>query len=177
MREMKGILSLCITFAVTMNQVFLCIGGNLGNREENLAEALMFIDFNFGDVVRTSAIYESPAWGMTNAPAFLNQVVEIKTKLDALALLQEIDELEEFFGRERKSGVYLNREMDVDILLFNQETIDLPKLQVPHPRMHERRFVLVPLAELVPDYSHPTLNQTIAQLLEKCEDKSAITKR
>jgi len=156
---------------------FLCIGGNLGEREANLEETIMFLEFNFGDVLEVSSIYESDAWEMTDAPAFLNQVVKIETTLTNEELIAEILDLEEFYGRERSEEEYLSREMDVDILLIDEEVIDTPELSVPHPRMHLRSFVLTPLAELAGDVVHPVLKKSISELLKECPDKSVVRKK
>jgi 2-amino-4-hydroxy-6-hydroxymethyldihydropteridine diphosphokinase len=156
---------------------FLCIGGNLGEREANLEETIMFIEFNFGDVLEVSSIYESDAWEMTDAPAFLNQVVKIETTLTNEELIAEILDLEDFYGRERSEGEYLSREMDVDILLIDDEVIQTEELEVPHPRMHLRNFVLTPLAELAGDVVHPVLKKSISELLKECPDKSAVRKK
>jgi 2-amino-4-hydroxy-6-hydroxymethyldihydropteridine diphosphokinase len=156
---------------------FLCIGGNLGEREANLEETIMFIEFNFGDVLEVSSIYESDAWEMTDAPAFLNQVVKIETTLTNEELIAEILDLEDFYGRERSEEEYLSREMDVDILLIDDEVIQTEELEVPHPRMHLRNFVLTPLAELAGDVVHPVLKKSISELLKECPDKSVVRKK
>jgi 2-amino-4-hydroxy-6-hydroxymethyldihydropteridine diphosphokinase len=156
--------------------VFLCIGGNLGEREANLEEALDFIDFNLGDVIAASAIYESEPWGMTDVPNFLNQVLQIQSELSDKELLEEIAELEEFFGRERSSEGYVSREMDIDVLFIDQEIIETETLRVPHPKMSERRFVLEPLAEIAPDFIHPELKKSIQELLASCADKGQVTR-
>jgi 2-amino-4-hydroxy-6-hydroxymethyldihydropteridine diphosphokinase len=160
---------------MNLHRAALCLGGNLGNRAENLEEALLFVEFNMGDIVTQSHIYQSPAWGMSGPP-FLNQVVIIDTELEAEALMAEIHELEDFFGRERETGKYLDREMDIDILFFDDAVIDTPSLIVPHPRLNERRFVLMPLAEITPDFMHPVLGKTIAALLAECPDNAQVTK-
>jgi 2-amino-4-hydroxy-6-hydroxymethyldihydropteridine diphosphokinase len=160
---------------MTKHTVYLCIGGNLGERQANLEETRMFIEFNMGDVLEASSVYESPAWEMQGEPSFLNQVVKISTDLSPEALLAEIEELEEFYGRERKEGQYLSREMDVDILFFDDSIIESEKLVVPHPRMPLRRFVLTPLAEIAPEFVHPVLKITVSELLKNCQDNSEVT--
>ncbi len=174
--RLLGLTVSIITLAPTMkkNTVYLCIGGNLGEREANLEETREFLEFNFGDVVETSSVYESEGWEMENVPAFLNQVVKIETELTPLELLQEIAELEEFYGRERKSGIYLSREMDVDVLLYNDEIIVTENLIVPHPKMHLRKFVLVPLNEIGQEFIHPVFKKTVGQLLIELEATEGI---
>jgi len=149
-----------------MNRVFLGIGGNLGDREGNLEEALMFIGFNMGEVLLSSEVIETEAWGMPEGtPPFLNQVIEIETELTCQELMREIEELEEYYGRVRKESGYQSREMDVDVLSFNDEIIEEENLQVPHPKMHLREFVLVPLAATWPEWKHSVLNKTATELL------------
>ncbi len=156
--------------------IYLCIGGNLGEREANLEETRMFIEFNFGDIVAISSVYESEAWGMQDAPPFLNQVVCIESSLTNKELLQEVLELEDFYGRERSDEEYLSREMDVDILLIDMEILDDEKLKVPHPRMQDRKFVLMPLCEIAPELEHPELKKSIAVLLKECTDTTKVTR-
>ncbi|MCC6600877.1 MAG: 2-amino-4-hydroxy-6-hydroxymethyldihydropteridine diphosphokinase [Crocinitomicaceae bacterium] len=153
------------------------MGANLGEREANIEEASLFITFNMGDITGKSSIYESSAWGMENSPEFLNQVLKISTKLSPKELISEIAELEVFFGRERSPSKYLDREMDVDILFYDDEIIDGEKIQVPHPRLHLRRFVLEPMAELAPEMIHPVIKKTMQQLLNECEDKNEVRKK
>ncbi|MFM7731662.1 MAG: 2-amino-4-hydroxy-6-hydroxymethyldihydropteridine diphosphokinase [Flavobacteriales bacterium] len=156
-----------------MRTVYLCIGGNLGSRLENLEETRMFIEFNFGDILEVSSVVASEAWGMENAPAFLNQIVVIQTSLTNQELLQEISELEEFYGRTRGEG-YQSREMDVDVLFIDNDVLEEGALLVPHPRLHLRRFVLQPLAEIAPSLMHPILRKSISELLVECPDKSEV---
>lgn len=159
---------------MALNRVVLCIGGNLGDRMANLGETADFVLFNIGDIVQSSGIYESPGWGMENVPDFLNQVLVVETELDPAGLLAEIAELEEFYGRQRIKGKYASREMDVDILFFNDEIIHEENIDIPHPRMHERMFVLKPLSEILPEYIHPELKKTVEQLWKECTDTANV---
>jgi len=155
-----------------MNRVLLSIGGNEGDREANLEEARMFISFNMGDVVKTSEVVETEAWGMPEGTEpFLNQLVEIETKLTLEKLYEEILELEEYYGRTRKEGVYLDREMDVDVIFFNDEVVSEGKIIVPHERMHFREFILKPLAATWPEWIHPALKMNASQLLAELNKK------
>lgn len=156
--------------------IYLCIGGNLGDQAANLEETRMFITFNFGDIVSTSSIYESEAWQMESAPSFLNQVIKIESILTDEELLEEISDLEDFYGRERSKGVYLSREMDIDVLFVDDQIIEKEKLIVPHPRLYLRKFVLVPLNEIAAEYIHPILKKNIALLLKECPDEAIIKK-
>jgi len=152
-----------------MNKAFLLIGGNLGDRLQNLEQASQQIAKNCGVVIKQSSIYETAAWGKTNQPDFLNQVLEIKTKLDATKLMSKIMEIEKLMGRERNEK-YDPRIIDIDILFFNEEVINESFLKIPHPEIQNRRFVLIPLAEIAPHLLHPVLKKNIDQLLKECKD-------
>ena len=155
-----------------MNRVLLSIGGNEGDREANLEEARMFISFNMGDIVTVSEVIETEAWGMPEGTEpFLNQLIEIQTALTLEKLHAEIVELEEYYGRTRKAGVYLDREMDVDVIFFNDEIVREGKIQVPHERMHLREFILKPLAATWPEWIHPEMKMNAAQLLAELNKK------
>lgn len=152
-----------------MHIAYLLIGGNLGNREQNLNKAVQLLGQYAGIVTRLSAVYETAAWGNTMQPAFLNQAIELETKQPAPVLMDTLLHIEYLMGRERKER-YGPRPIDIDILLYDQEVHDTPHLRLPHPELANRRFALAPLAELAPDYCHPILEQTIAHLLQSCTD-------
>lgn len=157
-----------------MNKAFLLLGTNLGKREENLKGAKDILQ-QYGNILRSSSSYETAPWGKTDQPFFLNQAIEIETILSAEALMQQILEIEKTMGRERKEK-YGPRSIDIDILLFNDEQYDLPFLKIPHPEMQNRRFVLIPLAEIAPNVQHPKLNKSISRLLEACPDDLDVIK-
>jgi len=158
-----------------MNKPYLLIGGNLGNREFNLARASDYINQLCGRVTQFSSLYETAAWGKTDQPSFLNQALEIETKLDAEELMRQALEIESLMGRERNEK-YGSRIIDIDILLFNDEQYNLPFLKIPHPEMQNRRFALTPLAEIAGGVQHPILKKSIDQLLEKCPDQLQVKK-
>lgn len=157
-----------------MRRVFFCIGGNLGERKEHLLETLDFLHFNIGDVVSSSDIFETEPWEMNDVPAFYNQVVCVETMMTNTQLVSEIKEIEAYYGRDRSAAKYTSREMDVDILFIDDEIIDLPELQVPHPRMAHRRFVLEPLAQIAQNQIHPVLKKSVLELLDVCDDRHSV---
>ncbi len=158
-----------------MNEAYLCLGGNIGDREMALNQALLKIGQQVGKITSTSGIYETEAWGVENQQAYLNQCIKVKTALTGVFLINTLLSIEKELGRERNiSHSYEPRTIDIDILFINRDTINEQQLVVPHPRLHLRKFVLIPLHEIAPDYLHPVLNKTIFNLLNECEDNSDV---
>lgn len=156
-------------------EVFLLLGSNLGDRLQVLAAAREAIADQAGSIVNQSAIYETAPWGITDQPAFLNQVLEITTSLLPEDLLRIILNIEHDLGRVRYER-WGARVIDIDMLYFGQTVMDSARLTLPHPRIQDRRFVLAPLAEIAPDFVHLILQKTSSKLLEQCPDTSAVSK-
>ena len=157
------------------NTVFLLLGTNLGDRFHHLLVAQEQIGITAGEIIATSSIYETSAWGQTNQPSFLNQVLKIDSSLSPEALLTELLKIETNMGRTREIK-WGPRIIDIDILLFDQIIIQSERLSIPHPAMHLRRFTLTPLAELAPGFIHPVFQKSIAELLRDCEDPLVVEK-
>ena len=158
-----------------MNTVYFLLGSNIGNSEEQLYLAMAAIENEIGKVIHTSSIYQTAAWGKKDQPDFLNQVIIVETNLSAEKNLSVIFAIEEKMGRVRTEK-NAPRIIDIDILFFNEDIINQKNLVVPHPQIQNRRFVLVPLNELSPDYIHPLFNKTIHQLLKECHDELNVRK-
>jgi 2-amino-4-hydroxy-6-hydroxymethyldihydropteridine diphosphokinase len=152
-----------------MNEVYLCLGGNLGEREKNLTQAIAMIAERVGQVLSVSSVYETASWGVSEQPNYLNQVLKIVTDLKAKEVLNTCLEIEKEIGRTRNIK-WENRLIDIDMLFFNAEIIDTPELKIPHPFIQERKFVLVPMAQIAGQLKHPILNKTIVELLADCKD-------
>lgn len=158
-----------------MNKVYILLGANLGAPFEQLGKAREAIETNVGKIVAASKIYESEAWGVEDQPVFLNQVLCVETACSPIETLDSIQAIETDLGRVRLSK-WGARVIDIDILYFNDEVIADERLSVPHPYIQERRFTLVPLAEIAPLFDHPKLGLNSETLLARCADKLNVTR-
>ena len=152
-----------------MNLAYLLIGGNLGDRIQNLDIARSLLEKEIGNITKTSSIYETASWGITDQPHFLNQVLLLETNCDAEEAMQLILTIENKMGRVRTQK-NASRIIDIDILFFNDDIIDKPHLSIPHPEIQNRKFALIPMDEIAPDYIHPVLKNTIKNLLSTSAD-------
>lgn len=161
-----------------MDEVYLLLGGNIGDTHDAFLNARTFIEARIGRITKKSSVYRSPAWGFESENDFLNQVLQIETVLDPETLMNNCLEIETALGRKRSSNTngYSSREIDIDILLLGHLQCNTPQLTVPHPRMHQRRFTLEPLSEIAPDVIHPGFNVSVKELLELCPDQSKVQK-
>lgn len=157
------------------SKAFLGIGTNLGDREQNIRSAIALITDSVGTVTSFSRIYETEPWGFESENKFLNLVVKVETELKPPALLGKIHVIENQLGRIRSGTQYSSRIVDIDILFYNNAIIERKNLQIPHPRVSERRFVLVPLCEIEPDGVHPVLGKSFSNLLKECPDEKKVT--
>ena len=153
-----------------MARIFLLTGSNLGNRLEFLQTAKTELRKRVGNLIQESSIYETAAWGKTDQADFLNQVLELETELKPEEILEINQEIEKAAGRNRKEK-WGARELDIDILFYEDLVLETPELTIPHPQLHNRRFTLMPLAEIASEFMHPVFRKTVAELLKNCPDK------
>lgn len=159
-----------------MKRVYLGLGTNLGSRLENLKQAIGKIEEHIGPVLKSSSVYETEPWGFRSENQFFNMAVEIETDLKPSGLLGRLLMIESILGRLREGREYKSRIIDLDILLYGKQVINKGDLKIPHPRLHERKFVLVPLCEIAPGMIHPVFEKTVAELLKECKDNSRVYK-
>ena len=156
--------------------VYLLLGSNLGDRVELIKEAIEQIDRRIGQVFLTSSFYETEAWGKEDQPGFLNIAVGVNTILSPMQVLEIALQIELDLGRVRHEK-WGSRLIDIDIVLFGDKIVDAgARLQIPHPQMQHRKFVLVPLAEIAPDSIHPVFKLTVSEILERLSDNLSVSK-
>lgn len=152
-----------------LHDIYLGLGSNLGDREKNIDQAVALIESHVGDLISLSSLYTTAPVGFDSTHLFLNAVCRVSSTLSVDELLIMTQKIEKELGRSSKSTnqTYSDRLIDIDLLLFDDQIIDLPHLVIPHPRLHERLFVLDPLAEIAPDKVHPLLKQMMKELKDK----------
>ena len=158
-----------------MKKIYLGIGSDLGDRMHNLREAVRMIGESAGEVLCSSRIYETDPWGFSSESRFLNMAIEIESIHSPSDLLERILLIEFALGRIRSGKNYSSRVIDIDILFYGDEIISDGTVEIPHPRLHERRFVLVPMSDIAPGLYHPVRKRTIRELLDDCDDTGMIS--
>jgi 2-amino-4-hydroxy-6-hydroxymethyldihydropteridine diphosphokinase len=157
-------------------KVYLLLGSNLGDREQLIDEAIAQINSEIGEVFIRSSVYETEAWGNEDQPSFLNIALGVKTKLTPIDVLNKALEIELELGRVRHEK-WGSRLIDIDLIFYDDIVVDMgAELQIPHPQMQYRKFVLEPLAEIAPDYIHPGLKITVREVLERLRDNLSVSK-
>jgi 2-amino-4-hydroxy-6-hydroxymethyldihydropteridine diphosphokinase len=159
-----------------MVKLYILLGGNLGDKQFIFSETCRKIELLIGEITRRSAIYETEPWGFISDDMFWNQVLEISTALRPDEVLKLTQQIEKELGRLRNPDQYDSRTIDIDILFYGNQVITEELLTIPHPRIQDRNFVLVPLAEIIPEYVHPVFERSIGQLLDECRDELKVAK-
>lgn len=153
-----------------LKKIHLLTGANLGDRFGNLEKAIHHLEERVGAVLKVSSLYETAAWGSIDQPNYLNQAIEMETKLPPLQLLTTIHEIEASLGRTRQTK-WESRIIDIDVLFYAHLQITTEKLTIPHPRIHQRNFVLIPMLEIAPLKRHPVFKKSIEKLYLESEDE------
>jgi 2-amino-4-hydroxy-6-hydroxymethyldihydropteridine diphosphokinase len=157
-----------------MYQVFLSLGSNVGDRLFYLKKGIGLLSQMAGTVRITSSVYETEPWGCSLENNFYNMTAVLETPLKPENLLAQLKKIEVLCGRKPENVRYSDRTLDIDILIYGSKIVSAGNLKIPHPLLHERRFVLLPLAEIAPDTVHPVFNKSISQLLADCMDESRV---
>jgi 2-amino-4-hydroxy-6-hydroxymethyldihydropteridine diphosphokinase len=158
-----------------MNQIFLLLGSNLGNKRAVLEQTANIIGFRVGKIFASSSFFETEPWGNADQPSFVNQVIGVTSLLGAKDLLDVCKKIEKEMGRESNEK-WGPRLIDIDILFFGNDIIESDALSIPHPQLHLRRFTLEPLHEIASELVHPIFKKTISELLLECTDRSEVHK-
>jgi len=159
-----------------MAKLFLLLGGNLGDKEHIFSSARIRLEEELGELLLMSSVFETEPWGFQSDDLFWNQVILIGTERSPLDVLERTKAIELELGRVRKAERYCSRLIDIDLLFYDDLVFHEPRLELPHPRIIDRRFVLEPLSEIAPDLLHPVFGQTIMELFENCSDTLSVKK-
>lgn len=155
-----------------LKKVYISIGSNLGNKLQNLQDAIFMLGREAGDILTISKVYQSTSWGF-EADDFLNACIELDTRSSPQIVLKQLLSIEKKLGRERfKESGYESRKIDIDLLYYENIVLNSDELTIPHPKLQERKFVLLPLADIAPQFYHPTLKKDSRNLLQECKDES-----
>lgn len=157
------------------NLVYILLGSNLGESKQNLVRANQLIKNTIGSIDRKSSLYKTAAWGKTDQAAFINQVILVRTKLNAREFLQELLAIETQMGRVRINK-WEPRVIDLDILFYGKQILQEEDLVIPHPQLQNRKFTLIPLVEIAPNFVHPVLKKNMEELLAICNDNLTVEK-
>jgi 2-amino-4-hydroxy-6-hydroxymethyldihydropteridine diphosphokinase len=152
-----------------MNNIYLHLGSNMGDKQDNIAKAILAIGKRIGKIVTKSSLYETEAWGIKEQESFINQAIQINSDLSPKEMLTKCLAIETEMGRQRKEK-WGPRIIDIDILFFGTKKINDKDLVIPHPEIKNRNFVLVPMMEIAGDLIHPVLNKTIEEIYDECKD-------
>ena len=161
-----------------MERCFILFGSNMGDKNKIYAQACLLINNRCGRIVAQSSAYESEPWGFEAKEWFLNRLIVVEAELEPEAMLHQLLDIEAELGRVRhpETGGYTSRTADLDILYYGSRIVLTDNLTIPHPRLHQRRFALLPLCEVAPEFVHPAFNMTQTELLKRCFDFSEVRK-
>ena len=161
-----------------MEKCYVLFGSNMGDKTQIFAQACLLINQRCGRIVKVSSAYESEPWGFEAKEWFLNRLIIVETELEPEEMMRQLLDIEAELGRVRHPEVkgYTSRTVDLDILYYGSRIVLTDSLTIPHPRLHERRFALLPLCEMVPQFVHPAFNLTQTELLRRCFDFSEVKK-
>ena len=159
-----------------MLKLYLLLGGNLGDKSQVFKETTKLINEKVGKITCQSHIYETEPWGFESSDLFWNQVLELAVLISPQEVLNSTQQIEHQLGRTRAAQHYDSRIIDIDILFYGDQIISFENLTIPHPRIQDRKFALMPLNEIAPDLIHPVLQKSISQLLLECPDQLRVQK-
>jgi 2-amino-4-hydroxy-6-hydroxymethyldihydropteridine diphosphokinase len=159
-----------------MHKVYLLVGGNLDNTRPKYERLSTLLQKKVGKVTVSSQFYKSPPWGFNSPNPFINRAICVETNLTPAILLKETQHIEHLLGRKKNKTVqYEDRSMDIDIIFYDNISMDTEDLRIPHPRMHLRNFVLTPLFEICPFFVHPVMKKNITTLKKECTDNAVVS--